>query len=421
MGQDGGHALVARRRHGQVHFSARSVDSPNPPVAAALPSTACVTRVLETPLKSKAKALRVLPSLLDIQLPFALEDCVYGFSTIRRIPTGTASIACAARKGDIEEALSNLNRQGVDPAHLYPEPFVLWQQALRESTFATGEPAALLFVSTQHYTLILGDGPHMISTHGGRLDAEGNLPEATLVQLLRRAGPTRHRWLICGPGNPALLEHLQKACSTHGAAQVAQDPANMLPKALAAAALEPSGSVPDFRSGPFEHPMVQQNQNRDLVKSGLLYGLAGLILAVTSLGTLFVKKATWQESRSDLVARATRFTGYAPQPGMEVLEAERAVEAMQPELMAFKAVYSPGPISTLDTWLRTAQQAGLKLNRISIQTDTTELAGVSPAWEDSEALLVAVQARYPDARLVREDAGRDEQIHFTILSEGVHE
>ncbi|MDP2989771.1 MAG: hypothetical protein Q8O57_04305, partial [Kiritimatiellota bacterium] len=47
-----------------------------------------LTLWLNSPLASRAKAETVLPALLDIQLPFPVEDCLYQFVEFRRTPEG---------------------------------------------------------------------------------------------------------------------------------------------------------------------------------------------------------------------------------------------------------------------------------------------------------------------------------------------
>ncbi len=61
--------------------------------AAALPTYECFARRIVAPLASAEKARKVLPSLLDVQLPFPIEKCVSLFPEV--IAAGAHSDALA--------------------------------------------------------------------------------------------------------------------------------------------------------------------------------------------------------------------------------------------------------------------------------------------------------------------------------------
>ena len=82
---------------------------------------------------SRAKAEKVFPSLLDIQLPFPLEDCLYQFVEFRRTSEGMVSaLVCAARREAIQACLDRYQAQGADPMLLDHEGLALWTQSLVE-------------------------------------------------------------------------------------------------------------------------------------------------------------------------------------------------------------------------------------------------------------------------------------------------
>ena len=57
-------------------------------VSAQVPAHATVVRFITAPLASRGKALKVLPSLLDVQLPFPLEKCRFELLDVHETALG---------------------------------------------------------------------------------------------------------------------------------------------------------------------------------------------------------------------------------------------------------------------------------------------------------------------------------------------
>jgi hypothetical protein len=111
-------------------------------VAIAMPPRDCVCRWLTTPFASLHKARKVLPTILDIQLPFPLEECVYDFVADRKSDDGhVEALALAARHRAVAGALAQWEAHTVDPAVLDHEGLALWSQSLVEQPVSATQSA----------------------------------------------------------------------------------------------------------------------------------------------------------------------------------------------------------------------------------------------------------------------------------------
>ncbi|MCX6997673.1 MAG: hypothetical protein NTV49_11445 [Kiritimatiellaeota bacterium] len=87
----------------------------------------------------------MLPSLLDVQLPFPLETCLYQFPVVRADAAGRIrALAVAARRTEIAAQLDRCRALDLDPVVLDHEGLALWTQSLVEIPLA---PPALRVVA----------------------------------------------------------------------------------------------------------------------------------------------------------------------------------------------------------------------------------------------------------------------------------
>ena len=177
---DGNDLIVARGERSRGRISHSIVAPTDPAFKAAISGgAACIgclsakesfTRWLEAPFAAAGKALKVFPTLLDVELPFPLEDCIYCFSDMRRTGSGTTrALAVVARRQDIERKIAALNEKNVDPVMLDQEGLALWTQSLREAPVAAAESGLLrviIHLGGDHVSVVIGRGTEFINAHG---------------------------------------------------------------------------------------------------------------------------------------------------------------------------------------------------------------------------------------------------------------
>ena len=97
-----------------------------------------LVRSLSSPLNDLQKSAEIWPSLLDAELPFALEECAVAFLPPEKLEQGgVRCLACAVRESDLREARSEWEELGVKPDLMVPEVLLLSRD--RESRLWRGQ------------------------------------------------------------------------------------------------------------------------------------------------------------------------------------------------------------------------------------------------------------------------------------------
>ncbi|MDD4871699.1 MAG: hypothetical protein PHR77_14165, partial [Kiritimatiellae bacterium] len=235
---------------------------------------------LEAPFLSFRKALKVLPTLLDVQLPFALEDCIYDFvETKQKQLTGktdiigkellpveggvTRALAVAARMEDIQKKIELFKTFGIDPVVLDQEGLALWTQSLLEVPVVTGTentPRIVVYLGIERSTMAIGRGGELISAHSLGPNNIAQISRLLKAQLKQGHGrkDADVRWMWTGPGvgDAALFGKLQESLRSEwpGTSIVHDKPETFLARAVATRALLAGPLRCNLRSGTFLHP-----------------------------------------------------------------------------------------------------------------------------------------------------------------------
>jgi hypothetical protein len=382
-----------------------------PVVAGSLLQKESFTRWLTAPIASAKKAEKVFPSLLDVQLPFSVEDCETAL--LHTVPTpdrtGTRGLVTGARTVDIEKRLAAFSSLGVSPALLDQEGLALWSQMLDESPFAaTPALRIIVYLSTDRVTLALGQNDEFLGAHTMRL-----LDADQIHRLLKSYFPTPPpltQWLITGPHAPSLSESgplLPESLHTRwpGPAKLTRDPATFFARALATRALTAGALRCNLRTGRFLHPALAQRQAKRPTQWAVTCLLAGLVLCAINLAWLvFVTQQTagLQTIFRSLAIEVTGSPLGIP-AGQEVLTARRALEAqtraMEPFLAAMEAPIAPA----LKNLLVVAQEEGLSVETLSLSRKNRVLHGTAPKWAQAEATCRRLNTQGWAATLERKD------------------
>ena len=322
-----GHLLVLRRRRGRKGFEDEvlfnqpldrsgalpedlagriraETDRGDAVVAAAMPVHESFTRWLRTPLSSFAKARKVLPSMLDIQLPFPLESCVYEILQLKPAEGGVDALAAAARTQDVGARLDSYTKAGLDPVRFDHEGLALWTQSVLEMPVERGGLRVVCYLGHDHSALVIGRGEEFSSAHSIRLGlrdfagaSNGPVRHAAtrIQQLLRAQLPESDaqpaQWVWTGPGaeKAAVLSALQAELGglrdtrflTH------REPGLFLARSIAARALEGGPLVCNFRAGALAHPIEKSWASRRASRAAAAVFAAGIVLCALNVSWRF--------------------------------------------------------------------------------------------------------------------------------------
>jgi hypothetical protein len=364
-------------------------------LAAGLGEREAWVRRIRTPLKDKAKALGVLPGLLDVQLPFGIEECVFANVALAREPAGWTVTAAGARESEIRARLDRWAAEGREPHHLDQEGLALWSQAFEELPPALEAPRAVVYLGDDRSVLAFGRGAELISTHG--LKKFEPVQARRLANLAFDGGAGETDWIWAGPlAEQAAIESHARELGLPKSGRIMKDPRSVLARAYAVRALTSGLLRCDLRRNGLTHPAVRLRRDRRARFSAVVWLAAGLILLASGLawgGLLRHRLAAVDEA----VNRRTRILvrGLDPAaavlPGYEKRALERAWAARKEELQAYSRAMSPRLSRGLGRLLMTAREEKAVLHRLDWDDAGLRVEGRIASAEAAARLKAAVE------------------------------
>jgi hypothetical protein len=398
--ENGGHPILVKavRRGRSLSFSKAdaeeaSIPGPRTVLAACLLQRESFTRWLTAPIASARKAATVFHSLLDVQLPFSVEDCEVALlgtlATDDR--TGTRGLVAGARREDIERKLEGLARAGMDPHLLDQESIALWHQGLTEYPPIREEssPRVVIYLGTDRITLVAGQSAVFLGALSLRQ------PEIESIhRFLKSHFPTALtaiQFFWTGPcATRGTIESLYPSLSVRwpGSSKIVRDPETFLARALAGRALIPGPTSCNLRSGRHLHPELARRQERQPALLGKACLAAGLLLCLVNIVWLVATQHRIAETQASLKTLAIEVTG-SPRglpPGQEVLAARRVMEQQTQTMEPFLAAVD-GPLrDTMKTILSVATEEGLTLETLTLSRKNGVIHGLAPKFEQGGKL-----------------------------------
>jgi hypothetical protein len=395
-------------------------------VAACLLERESLTRWLQAPFPSRSKARKVYRSLLDVQLPFPLDDCAVAFlETARRKGENAEALAVVARAAHVEKRVAFLKGRGADPTVLDQEALALWTQSLLEMP---GEPVkrgasanppvrVVVYAAPDRVTVAAGRGNRFEAAHTARPTAADEVGRFVLTRMAPDAGPVQWHW--CGPiaENGSDVERLQRdlATSWPGAFRIHRDPGAFLARALATRALGAGLLRCNLRTGRFAHPLWVRQAERRAAVTALLLLLGGSLLCGVNIAwrvSLERQSARTQEAIRQLAGTLSGVT--QPPRGAEVVVAQRAMERELASMAPFRRAFAPSLMATLRAILETAAQSGISCDTISIRENSVSIRGVADDWTQCERLSNRLTGMGYRIKMERKGDLAAEKVRFSI-------
>lgn len=370
----------------EVRAMKQEIGSGQALVSLGVPASAGLLRWLQTPFASSRKARRVLPSLLDIQLPFPLEQCAYTVAALRPDEEGKVhALTVAARFTQLEELLETTRAQGLDPALMDHEASALWDLAAAE---AGAGPTAVVLLDHARGMVALGTGKQLDSAHSlPGLPKEGS-PAAWVDRLhhvlrsrrLDADTPLDWRWAGAAAADEALRSSLETAIREDFGRtrfRVVPSPETAVARALARRVIAGDYESWNLRTGDVEHPILDQRRRRDTRRLGAAILAAGLCLIAVNLAWRAGLGYHDAQLETALRTRAVAMTGL-PEDRLRI-EPVHVVRthlaSTGPAADPFHDALTPGTSDILYRAMETANRLGLSINRFSASDGTYMISG----------------------------------------------
>ncbi len=414
-----------RRRGSIVYTSISNVEAPSPPpaegtvIAGALTPTDSVIHRIRAPFAAARKARRVFPALLDIELPFPLEDCVHEFLDPRpSADGGTETLAVVARSDSVSKRLAAYQAASWDPELLDVEGLALWTHSLEEAPPATNvESRVVVYVGHDRCVLVVGRGRDILGAHALRAG-----PSMDMTRYLRayfELNGESIRWWWCGPGvdreglrdlSAELTSTWNARCETHN------DAGYFLPRALAGRALSGGPLRCNLRVGDLTHATVANRSRQYAVSGAVACLVAGLLLCAVNIGWRLVvsgREATlarrFQDTAQSLVSYPLRARGSAA-----IEQVRRALGKRRVGMQTIARLFEPSLATTLTEFAAQAGEGKLHCEVIALDNRSVALTGSAGSREACVQMVDFFRARGYDADLRQDKRLGDGRVRFVI-------
>lgn len=395
MREQDGVAVRAERARGRVTWRPATREEvvaaaaePSAVIAACLPAVLGLARRLAAPFASRRKAARVFPTLLDIELPFPVEECVYHFLDLELMPEGkTGALAVAARSGSIDRVLDPCREAGFDPMLLDHEALALWTQSLAEAPVpdgADGEARVVVSLSDEGTVVVAGEGARFLGVHTLRGVSEEGIARAVKARFGPDPRPVHWHW--CGPGadegsRVADLHNLLRR-AWPGPSVIHEQPRFFLARAIATRALLPGPLRCNFRSGRHVHSRVARWTRGRANRAAAALFAAGILLMASSFAA--TRQVARTERRLDRAFETVRdsILGYrlGAKGALAVQKARAATEERAAALQPFMSFFASPLSARVVTLVQMGQRDGLTYETVSLTPAQVTLSGTADRW-----------------------------------------
>ncbi len=371
--------------------------------SAAMPALGIFTRWLQTPFPSAGKARKVASSLLDIQLPVPLEQCIWTLAAEERNEAGQVRLlAAAARLTDLKERIAALRALGLDPAVLDHEALAIWSEAARLMPPAEQTSRVVFHLGTGYGLLLMGSGARLHAVHGLRSEPAPDeagaaawgvrVRQALRAHALGEGGEIEAIWTGPGAEDESMRRRLEASLRDLPIVfRLAPEPGDLLARALAVRRLLPGPYACSFRQGEAAHPFHGQRAARRRRKALLAMAAAAVALCVLNLGWLQVLERRSQNVQERLTHTAREVSGLAVVPrGQEEFAVQQALAsgAGQHPAQGFFAPSLTGPLQVLT---QNALQTGVSIQELELQVDQFTLTGLAPDADRAQQFVNILQ------------------------------
>jgi len=385
-------------------------------VAFSAPASDSFIRPVEVPFSSPAKARAVLPSLLDVQLPFPLEQCVYDFGVFDPSAGGKVNaLAVAMLKNRLQEIIREIDRTGVDAELVVPEALALWRFLSAQAPRTGASPRIVVHLAADRTVAVAGRDNRPLASFSSRTSWVG-ASEASREKLVSRlkqfvAGFNRGEegsaeFVFCGAGasgGSALAADLGAEKTRVRNIEV---PA-LMASAIASYALDSGGLPLNLRHGEFESPaLVAHRRRRDRKALSLVATAAAFLIAVSTAAKVAVNQKL-EKVNAEIAEVARAMLGGPAQKNFELYSVQN-----DPVIGGW---INPVAQPLFVELVKTSAGAGIALDTVMVGKEKAVIRGYSSDWNDAAALTNALASRTRwNVMVDRADAGTDEKVHFEV-------
>ena len=337
---------------------------------AALPPSSSLLVSLRPPELPESKLEKILPSLLDVQLPFPIAECTYTF-----VRYGKKQVAHAIRNVDLERHITGLNETGYNPAQIVPPAHAAWMNALSEfPPRSPDEPRAVLIGGSEQTILLSGHGQELAGQSVFKTDA------AEPPRRLRLAFGGIPDGLVCilTGSQHNLIKTALESSSAKLDAKIftAPSPEFFLARALAFTTKHDGKNTDsNLRQGAMTHPAKSRLARKPLLVLCLTLAASSLLILAVAVSALCHAKNQEAKAKAMLERTLNEVAGYPIKTkGERAIQDARAGMAVTIDREV--ANYLSAAVSAkLPVLAQLCTQHGIKLHYLAIEAGNLTASG----------------------------------------------
>ncbi len=339
-----------------------------------------LTRRLEAPFTARRKAKKILPTLLDIQLPFSIETCAYDFLDYKKKPDGTMDIlAVAATNENIAGKINEAQKYGIDPEIIDVEGLAVWSQILRE-TELNDSIKVVVVLEGQSSSLTIGRGSDFVNSYG--LNA-ADVSRALRLLKAYASDAKNIVWYFAGSMvNDENIISLWKSKlmeSGYTNIKIINQPELFIARALAIRPLANDRMFNNMRRGGNLHPKIKKHNDVNKIRLSAFLFITGLIIlagAVVLRNQAEQKKVSLSKTASTLV---DSLAGYhvAARGSNAVTVVENSIAKQKSELRPFLFAFAPSLLETISKISAIADKNNISIEEISLEYNKCSINGLA--------------------------------------------
>lgn len=405
-------------------------------VAGALSPHMAFARWVHTPLNSIEKSLRVLPSLLDVQIPFAVEQCELAAAQVRREENRAVSIlAVASRRDDIRKVLEEYEAAGLTPDLLDHEGLALWSQSFREHAKVGDGPRVVACMRRHAVTLVVGEGDrdHVLAAQrfrvgvadlndtarGAQLCRElaAKVRQLLLVHVPDRLDPHSVAWFWCGMVEEKVRKALETELRVIGPPVffVHDRPESFLARALATRAALGESAECNLLKGRMTPAKEKRRMEKRCYRAAAWAAAAGLSMLFSAAALRWVPTLQSRALEASIAAVTKDITGLRRIPrGQEMLLVRRALEEKADTDAVLRRCARDDVAERLEGWLMLCAKYEAEVEWMALQRDNFLARGTFKDWNDGEAFIPWLEKEGYEVSLSRKDADADGRVAFAL-------
>lgn len=355
--------------------------------AVALPVRLAFCRQIRSPFSSRRKTYKVLDTLLDVELPFAVEQCCTGIvSPFSSKSDQDKILISGCRRSDLERFLATLP-DGTRPLLIDHQGLALWTGSVVEIPPATPDIVRLvIWLDDQNSCVAVGQGEQFIDAHPLR----GNPDEAFRRLLRHYAERLNNGWEALLSGDIQDSNNWQKTVEEcGGSCRIHADPATFLVRNVALRALYSGAYRCNLAPDTATHPwVIAAKKRRDRQRGGLTAALA----IITAFSAIIINNGASRiekQMTAKVAALAEALAGYPVNARGEhaVTAVKNAVEQRQTAFLPLHYIAKPPITPRLNLLHSAADISGIRFSVINLTPQQLEITGISPNESVLQSLL----------------------------------